>query len=227
DEEGVETILQGGEDVPWEEILRSVTGRQLRAIAAHTRAANTWVTPTLYLWDLLHQPLNVDSMLALPEVRYIPPRLRGEWIQEKRRSPSLTVELAQLQATLRQDLLRALNNAGVGIVMGTGSPRMFNVPGFSLRREIPIMRDARLLPYEVLLTGTRNVGRYASEEMSEPGSFGVVREGNRADLILLEGNPLEELDHLWDQVGVMVRGRWLPREWIEERLAAIEEKYSG
>ena len=227
DEEGVETIVEEGEEVPWEEILRSVTGRQLRAIAAHTRAANTWVTPTLYLWDLLHQPLNVDSMLALPEVRYIPPRLRGEWIQEKRRSPSLTVELAQLQATLRQDLLRALNNAGVGIVMGTGSPRMFNVPGFSLRREIPIMRDARLLPYEVLLTGTRNVGRYASEEMSEPGSFGVVSEGNRADLILLEGNPLEELDHLWDQVGVMVRGRWLPREWIEERLAAIEDKYSG
>jgi imidazolonepropionase-like amidohydrolase len=184
------------------------------------------VTPTLYFWEVLYQPLNVDSMLALPEVRYVPPRLRGEWLQEKRISPLYPREIFQLEATLRRDLLRALNNAGVGIVMGTGSPRMFNVPGFSLRREIPMMREARLIPYEVLLTGTRNVGRYASEEMSEPGSFGVVREGNRADLILLNGNPLEDLDHLWNQVGVMVRGRWLPREWIEERLTAIEEQYS-
>ena len=226
DEEGVETVVEEGEEVPWGEILRSVTGRQLRAIAAHTRAANTWVTPTLYFWEVLYQPLNVDSMLALPEMRYVPPRLRGEWLQEKRISPLYPRDIFQLEATLRRDLLRALNNAGVGIVMGTGSSRMFNVPGFSLRREIPMMRDARLIPYEVLLAGTRNVGRYASEEMSEPGSFGVVREGNRADLILLNGNPLENLDHLWDQEGVMVRGRWLPREWIEERLATIEEQYS-
>ena len=52
-----------------------------------------------------------------------------------------------------------------------------------------------------------------------------MREGYRADLILLNGNPLEELDNLWDQEGVMVRGLWLPREWIEERLESIAERY--
>ncbi|HSR41656.1 MAG TPA: amidohydrolase family protein, partial [Longimicrobiales bacterium] len=93
----------------------------------------------------------------------------------------------------RKEIVKALNDAGADLLMGTDSPQMFNVPGFSLYRELPLMIEAGLTPYEVLLTGTRNVADYASTELGEAGNFGAVAAGNRADLILVEENPLEDL----------------------------------
>ena len=89
------------------------------------------------------------------------------------------------------------------------------------------MEAAGLTPYEVLVTGTRNAARYAQRELLEQGNFGTVTRGNRADLILLRGNPFESLDRLWDQEGVMVRGRWISREEIDGRLARIAERNGG
>jgi imidazolonepropionase-like amidohydrolase len=79
----------------------------------------------------------------------------------------------------------------------------------------------------VLVTGTRKVAEYAQRELLEAGNFGTIAQGNRADLVLLRGNPLVDLDHLWDQEGVMVRGRWISREEIDARLARIAERNGG
>ena len=75
----VKARLDAGRFVPLREMLVSAVGRKMRAIAAHTRASDTWVIPTLYLWENLYQPLNVDSMLALEEMRYVPFRVRQAW----------------------------------------------------------------------------------------------------------------------------------------------------
>ena len=52
--------------------------------------------------------------------------------------------------------------------------------------------------------------------------FGRVAEGQRADLVLLNANPLEDIGHFAESAGVMVNGVWLSRSDIDERLAAIE-----
>ena len=57
--------------------------------------------------------------------------------------------------------------------------------------------------------------------------FGTVAPGQRADLLLLGSNPLEDLDNLTDLNGVMVRGQWVDRAAIGGRLAAIAAKHSG
>jgi hypothetical protein len=54
-----------------------------------------------------------------------------------------------------------------------------------------------------------------------------VAPGHRADLLLLASNPLEDLNHLTDRVGVMVSGRWITKEEIESGLEAIAQKYGG
>ena len=89
------------------------------------------------------------------------------------------------------------------------------------------MGGAGLTPYEILVTGTRNVAEYARRELLEDSDFGTVAEGNQADLILLRGNPLEDLEALWDQEGIMVRGRWIPRTEIDERLADMRTRIGG
>ena len=80
-----------------------------------------------------------------------------------------------------------------------------------------ILRWTGLTPYQALATGTRNIARFLGDE-SESGTVAV---GKRADLILLGGNPLEDIRNIVNKDGVMIGGRWLPKEEIERRLAEL------
>jgi len=114
-----------------------------------------------------------------------------------------------------------LQDGGAKILMGTDAPQLFSVPGLSIRHELTIMEDAGLSPYEILVSGTYNVGKYFEDK----DQFGTITEGSRADLLIVSGNPLEDLSVIENHNGVMVRGVWLPREQIDEKLQAIEEVY--
>jgi len=112
--------------------------------------------------------------------------------------------------------------AGAPLALGSDAPQFFNVPGFSIHHEMAMMAAAGLSPYEVLVTGTRNPAAYfgTAEE------FGTVAVGRRADLILLEANPLENVVNVKRRVGVMARGRWLPEAEMGERLERIAREVS-
>jgi len=172
-----------------------VEGRKLRAIAAHVRSSDAWVVPTLYLWENRSGPADLASRLSLPEMRYVPMSTREAWLRESGSRSPTDPETAALLVEVRQRIVRALTMAGVGVLMGTDSPQMFNVPGFSLRHELRSMEGAGLTPYEILVTGTRSVAEYAQRELLEPANFGTVVAGNRADLLLLRADPrhVEEL----------------------------------
>ncbi|MEE8586458.1 MAG: amidohydrolase family protein, partial [Acidobacteriota bacterium] len=81
-------------------------------------------------------------------------------------------------------------------------------------REMRVMVESGMTPYQVLASGTRKVAEFygASDE------YGSVAAGQRADLILLNANPLDDVAHVADRAGVMVKGRWLPESEIQERL---------
>jgi len=81
--------------------------------------------------------------------------------------------------------------------------------------------DAGMTPYQILVSGTRNVGDY----FKKSDSFGTVEVGKRADLILVDANPLEDITNVAKLSGVMIRGKWLSREDIDKRLAVIEQRY--
>jgi imidazolonepropionase-like amidohydrolase len=124
---------------------------------------------------------------------------------------------------LRNRLLKAMSDEGVLILMGTDAPQLFSVPGFSLYRELPVMVDAGMSPYEVLRSGTVNVALFFGIE----DEAGTVAVGRRADLLLLEANPLDDIRAVERKAGVMVDGRWLSRAYLDERLAAIAAKHAG
>jgi imidazolonepropionase-like amidohydrolase len=121
----------------------------------------------------------------------------------------------------RLAVLKALSDGGVRVLMGTDAPQQFSVPGFSIHREIRRMRDAGMTPEQILLSGTRNVGEY----FATADRFGTVAPGQRADLLLVDADPLADLGNLQRRSGVMVRGRWLPEAEIQQRLAAIAARY--
>jgi imidazolonepropionase-like amidohydrolase len=83
------------------------------------------------------------------------------------------------------------------------------------------MRDAGMSPYDILRSGTVNVGAYFAKQ----DQFGTIEPGKRADLVLLDANPLENIENVQRVAGVMLRGRWMSRADIDAGLARIEAKY--
>jgi imidazolonepropionase-like amidohydrolase len=200
--------------------IHLVDEARIREAVARTLAAGTWNVPTLSLVEHLASPEPAEAMIRRPEMRYMPRRVLDGWVQAKgefRAREDFQTDAAQALVELRRRLVRALHEAGAPIALGSDAPQFFNVPGFSIHHEMRMMAAAGLSPYEVLATGTRNPALH----FGTPGEFGTVEPGRRADLILLEANPLDDLANVQRRVGVMVRGRWLPEEEIQARLERI------
>lgn len=203
---------------------------RMEALAAATREAGTWNVPTMYLWESFLSPEPAERWLALPEMRYVSQNQRDAWARQKAQMEAQQAgrPLAEREAEIaaRRRMLKGLADAGARLLMGTDSPQLFNVPGFALHRELEVMAASGLSPFQVLESGTRNVGRYVAEDLEEDGAFGTVAPGMRADLVLLDANPLEDVANVARRAGVMVRGRWLPEDDIRARLEAVAARHA-
>lgn len=214
------------------DVWRDASAERLAGLARATRDAGLWVVPTSFLWQNLFAPPDPDAAAAWPEMRYVPaPWVTGWQTQARGRMNQLAQanigpDDAAVLLEKRRVVLRQLAEGDNRVLMGTDSPQMFNVPGFALHRELRVMREAGLTPWQILVSGTRNVARYVREQLGQEAPFGAVAVGNDADLVLLEANPLESVDHLARRAGVMVRGIWVPQERIGAGLAEIAARYA-
>ncbi len=199
-------------------------GRIPEAVA-RTLEAGTWNVPTLSLIEHLASSEPAEQMIEWPEMRYMPQAVRDRWVAIKREAVARDSfgPAAQRLVDMRRKLLKALHDAGAPIALGSDAPQYFNVPGFSIHHEMRMMVDAGLTPYEVLATGTEAPARY----FGTPEEFGTIAVGRRADLILLEANPFEDIGNVRKRVGVMVRGQWWPEAQIQQRLEQIAERMAA
>ena len=102
--------------------------------------------------------------------------------------------------------MRALVNEDARLVLGTEATlRSETVPGASAHLELRELVAAGLTPFEALRTATTNPALV----LGVPGQFGIVAPGARANLLLLDANPLEDIANTERIAGVMLRGRWL------------------
>lgn len=201
-----------------------VEDSRIEEVAARTAAAGVWNVPTQSLIENVLLPDDPAEMAARPEMRYMSPETVAGWVEQKTgflANELYSAELARRFVEVRRQLIKALSDAGAPILLGSDAPQVFQVPGFSMLHELRLMVVSGLTPYEALRAGTYNVAAYF-DALDE---FGTVEEGKAADLILLEGNPLDDVAAVERQAGVMVRGRWLSAGAIEERLEAIAASY--
>ena len=191
-----------------------------------TRENNVWIVPTQALWETILGAADYESLKNYDELKYIPENLLSgynAWTNRLLSNPNFNPEDAKNHAALRLRLLSEMNKSGIKILMGTDAPQLYSVPGFSIHRELEKMSAAGMSPYEILVTGTRNVGEYFSSK----DNFGTIEVGKRADLILLDQNPLDDISNLKNHSGVMVAGRWLSKDFISEKLSQIEASYKN
>lgn len=204
-------------------VLDLVDESRMEQVVQATLDADGSVVPTMVLWEsgLFPTEDSVSLLAERNEVRYMPQETVERWASAvDDRLESSGVETNRRVGELRRRVLRALHEGGVRVLLGTDSPQIFSVPGFSIHREMALYVDTGWTPYQVLASGTRVVGEYFGED------FGTVAPGQRADLVLLEANPLDDIGNVARRVGVMVAGRYISEEEIAERLETVAAYYS-
>jgi hypothetical protein len=183
-----------------------------------------WIVPTQSLFTKWFAPTDADEMLSLPEMKYMPPVTLEDWKRRKQESTGedsgFDEEQWQKFDAIRKQLIKSLSEDGHGMLLGSDAPQLFNVPGFSIHKEMQDMKDAEMSNLEIIRSGTINPAIFFDME----DTFGEVKEGLDADLILLEENPLKNLEALKRLAGVMRQGQWIPKAEIDQRLSEIAEK---
>ncbi|HUF17241.1 MAG TPA: amidohydrolase family protein [Thermoanaerobaculia bacterium] len=199
---------------------KPVDDGKLAEIVRISKDAGVWIVPTMALWETLYGTAPLETLESYEELKYMPRQQVSQWIETHKArlaNPQLDPAMSRNVIANRMKILRALNEGGVRILMGTDAPQQFSVPGFALHRELERMSAAGMSSWDILRSGTVNVGEYFREQ----DSFGTVAQGQRADLLLVDANPLDDIENVAHIAGVMTRGRWLSRQDIDARLAQI------
>ncbi|HEU5040834.1 MAG TPA: amidohydrolase family protein [Gemmatimonadales bacterium] len=193
---------------------------KLPGLVRATRQAGVWNVPTQVLMENLITAGTAEELARRPEMRYVPAAAVAQWTEARStmlQETGSTEASARRMIEVRRRLIKALHDAGAGLLLGSDAPQVWNVPGFSTHRELESLVAAGLTPWQALETGTRNVARYFGTEKET----GTIEAGKRADLVLLDADPLADIRNTTRRAGVMVRGRWLSQAEIQGRLEAV------
>ena len=108
-------------------------------------------------------------------------------------------------------LVGLMHEAGVPIGAGTDTPIGFAVPGYSLHSELEMLVRAGLSPLEALRSATLRPAEFFGLQ----GEMGTIEAGRVADLVLLSGNPLEDITFTRSVQAVVTKGRLLDRNELD------------
>jgi imidazolonepropionase-like amidohydrolase len=104
------------------------------------------------------------------------------------------------------------------MIAGTDMGAVYVIPGFSMHDELQLMVEAGLSTLTVLQAATINPAKFLGKEKD----LGTIEKGKLADLLLLEANPLENIQNTRRIAAVMVNGRYLPKESLQKMLNDVE-----
>jgi imidazolonepropionase-like amidohydrolase len=207
----------------WES-LDYIDERKVAEIAEVTARAGVYTCPTLTFFKLSFAvEQSDDEIRARPDFRFYPEKLRARLFAAHTRfwTEPPTAERRAKYVRVRNQLVKGIHDAGGKIMAGSDTPELFLVYGFTLHRELKSLVEAGLSPYAALEAATRTPAEY----LRGLGEFGTVEKGKRADLILLDANPLEDITNTERRAGVMARGRWLSAAELQKMLDDIAPRF--
>ena len=209
-----------------EEFAQQTSPPATEAISRYVDMAKrngTWLIGTLTVDDrILEQTTHPETLHSRSELRFIPPQMRGAWVDHNPyaalASPGY-IQLVRQIIEFNGELVRAFTAAGIPVLAGTDSMVPGIVPGFALHDELEAMAAAGMSNVRVLEGTTR----LACQWLGVDGDRGTVEPGKSADLLLLDADPLENVSNTRKIAAVIARGRYLPRSELDRMLREVAE----
>ncbi len=181
---------------------------------------NVWIVPTQTLAEHWQSPNRTsEGLLSWPEMKYMDKSTLNGWARSKdntMKNAAYKAESVLKFIDVRRRIIRECHRQGVGLLLGSDAPQVFSVPGFSLKHELNYLVQSGLTPYQALQTGTVNIGKFCKND-----KLGVIKTGAIADLVLLDANPLKDINAVGSVQGVMLDGRWLAKNEIDDMLKKL------
>ncbi|MBS1718313.1 MAG: amidohydrolase family protein [Armatimonadetes bacterium] len=206
---------KGPEAIPDAVQITKETGLTVTAnLSAYHVMAAQWGKP-----DVL------KKLMEDPDVKNLRPENRDQWEGSElaRNKGSLDKRVPFLDT-----LVKSLQDAGVPLLAGTDTPGIPGLPpGKSLRTELELLVKAGLTPYEALSCATRNAGGFISGVLPNQEKFGHVAVGERADLVILDGNPLKDIANVNSMEGVVVAGKYLPKSKLDSMVREQSRRFEA
>ena len=201
----------------------SHSGVAFAALVQQTAKSGLWVCPTLGFQVSWYGQESIANMDQWPGMQYAHPKARADWTESASKHlvvvrRALKLNTAKMKA--RYTAVRALADAGVGL-LASSSGGWFLMPGFSMFVEFRHLAVAGLSPAQILEAATLQAARSVGQQ----NQWGSVRPGLVADLVLVDANPLEDIENVERVTAVVRRGQLFDRAELDRRLAAIVAGY--
>jgi Amidohydrolase family len=195
----------------------SPPGREIRATYDPQKAEDlflrisnhaTWMVPGLVSLEAPIATLSDDDWDSLTDPFSI------KW------SRAQATEILENKAAFERArlLIHDMRRTGVQFLAGTNGPRENVPPGHSLHRELELLVKSGFTPLDAVRSATFNAALY----IAKLNKYGVVEAGHVADLVLLEGNPLQDITNVEKVSGVIMEGKYFSRTALDSLLSSIK-----
>lgn len=204
----------------------------LKMSARQISNSGAYVGTTLVVFDFINNCLDDEKFSFLQKnehVKYLAKNQREDFLTERNDYRKLKdKEFDGVKAPIlfnnyfswMQKYSRILSDNNVNLLTGSDTYGMVIV-GFSLHKEFALLQKTGISPYKILLASTVNPARYLDRFSSE----GTITEGKNANMVLLNRNPLEDIQNTKYIDGVFLKGKWLNRKALDQMLAEVEEAF--
>jgi len=201
-----------------EELINTFSEERFDSLCYVLAKSSMWLCPTLTVNRAMSY-LNDTTFTNDNRMSYLPGYVIDIWHQKMngytKSEIDTFVKSTKARYLFELSLIGKMNEKGVKFIAGTDFPNPYVFSGFSLHDELSLMVKGGMSALDAIKSATLNAAIFMNKE----DDFGSVEVGKLASLILLNMNPLENIENTKSIETVIIRGKVINRKALDLMLA--------